>query len=219
MFCGNYMKYYKMEKNWYMTFLVDVSKPPKKLIFRDQYNIDVNGLKDIYAIESNFVKVAQEKVPHINYDFNNADLRDVYLFLHIIDKIRYIQNIIYNSRDSGYDNLVVSEGYNNTKYEKVRGSMYRIYIKMEYKPGGFVNEYNIYGVLVILFGMQKDSYTYIQDPNLPSFEGRVEHVDDLHHPDDVWILDNKYIIFQNHGAYDIDVRGSLGVVLVNNILL
>lgn len=192
-----------MDRSWYVVYTVDVSVPPENLVYLKRKIVDLSIGADLISIDNDFTKKTED-MDGVNVSIDDIEygkgLRDAYLFSNIVDKI----NMIEDRADMvGYE---VDTHIEEVGYSRVRGSMYNIYIKIR----GHISSNDIKTIEDGTFELLSN------DLGLPTFYGRSQFVLPLDYPNNIWILDNNYIILQRYvnddGHGDNILQGPLGIV-------
>ncbi|SNW61992.1 Hypothetical protein ORPV_88 [Orpheovirus IHUMI-LCC2] len=193
-----------MSKYWYFTYLCDISVAPNNVIFLRKYNINIYDQNDIDIVLDDFDFHINGGLENANNQYNN-NIRNAYLFSYIVDSINMIEDSANKYRY--HINMINSE---YIPYEHVDGNIYRIYFKV------FDDDIDENIIINLAEGKTESILLLDGELNLPTFSGRVNFLDEYDFPNNVWVVDNQYIIIQRYanddGTGENILQGPIGIV-------
>ncbi|SNW61990.1 Hypothetical protein ORPV_86 [Orpheovirus IHUMI-LCC2] len=199
-----------MDRSWYVVYTVDISKPPKNLVYLRRKVIDLSTGADLMKVDTEFTDYVNRmgnmnvKVDDRGY---NKNIQDAYLFAYIVDIVNMLEDMAdenkYNAHAGKYERDIYIE---EIEYRRIQGTIYDIYIKVS----GNVSRKDIDDIEKVGGSFELLS----NNLELPKFYGRSEFVVPFDYPNNMWILDNNYIVLQRYENADRGgmLRGPLGIV-------
>ncbi|SNW61991.1 Hypothetical protein ORPV_87 [Orpheovirus IHUMI-LCC2] len=191
---------------WYIVYTVDVSNL-SNLVYLRRDIVDLNDTVDIARVDNAFTDYITNhpwRVNNINDITYGVGIHYAYLFAHIIDKMSLLED-----NDNIYKYAEI--GSEDVEYRHIYGNRYKIYF--------YVGDLNEEDKDIIISNLDEGELTFVSsDTELSSFSGKVEFLIDIDYPNNIWILDNKYIILQRYDNRDENgnntLRGPIGIVEV-----